>query len=248
MINRNRATDNQRIVVGLSGIPASGKSSLAHAIVSRVNTLHRESSGSTTSPSEPENIAIMVGFDGWHLSRATLAAMPNSQEAFARRGAHWTFAADKYVNFVRNLSNIQSPIFAPSFSHSTKDPVEDDIKIETWHRIVLIEGLYVFLSTEPWKQAGELLDDRWFVEVDVDKAKSRLIKRHVETGICSTPEEAKERAEQNDLPSKQHRPHPSAILQLLLTCKPRLDGDFVISHMLEPTKRIQSIDDPSIAI
>jgi pantothenate kinase len=194
------STDKQRIVVGLSGIPASGKSSLAHAVVSRINALHQQSSA--TNHEASEEIAIVVGFDGWHLSRASLASMPNPEEAFARRGAHWTFSADGYVKFVQSLSNVESPIFAPSFSHSTKDPVENDIRVESWHKIVLIEGLYVFLSTEPWKHAGEILDERWFVDIDFDKARSRLIKRHVETGVTSTAEEAKERAEQNDLPSE----------------------------------------------
>lgn len=196
----DRGNDEKRILVGLSGIPASGKSSLAHAIVSKVNEIHQQTS-------HAEDIAIVVGLDGWHLSRATLASLPNPEEAFARRGAHWTFSGDGYVKFVQALRDIGSPVFAPSFSHATKDPVEEDIKIEPSHRIVLIEGLYVFLSIEPWRVAGELLDERWFVDVNLEDAKTRIVKRHVETGVTSTAELAKERAEQNDFPSKHSDPY-----------------------------------------
>ncbi|KAG8815269.1 hypothetical protein FRC19_001135 [Serendipita sp. 401] len=213
--------DGQRYLVGLSGIPASGKSSLAHAIVNKLNQLHRSAS------LDSNDIAIVVGLDGWHLPRSTLAAMTNAEEAFARRGAHWTFSGTDYVSFVQRIRESRGVLAtAPSFSHSTKDPVEDDIQIYSHLKIILIEGLYVFLSIDPWRSASELLDERWFVEVDINEAKERIVKRHVETGVTLTMEQARERAEQNDFPN----------------------GDFVITHMLEPTKIIRSVNDSSIAI
>lgn len=208
----------QRLLVGLTGIPASGKTSLAHAVVNKVNDVHKQSSPGSL------NIAIMIGLDGWHLPRSTLAAMPNSKEAFARRGAHWTFDGEGYVKFVAKL-RAPGLVNAPSFSHSAKDPVEDDIQVQSHHRIILLEGLYVFLSIEPWVVAGSMLDERWLVDVDLDDAKERIVKRHVETGVTATEKEATHRAEENDFPN----------------------GEFVLGHILEPTRRIKSINDPSIA-
>lgn len=167
----------------------------------RVNEIYSSQDDGSSSP-----IAILVGLDGWHLSRATLATFPDPEEAFARRGAHWTFDAMGYMRFVQDLKDMPSKtITAPSFSHSLKDPVLDDIRIEPHHRIVLLEGLYVFLALEPWKSAGEMLDERWFVDVDMSDATTRIVKRHVETGVAATLEEAKIRADQNDFPSRSNR-------------------------------------------
>ena len=69
----------KRVLVGLCGTPGSGKSQLARHVVKRIN--------GTLSKS----IAVVVGMDGWHLTRAQLAQMPDPQLAKDRRGAAWTF-------------------------------------------------------------------------------------------------------------------------------------------------------------
>lgn len=190
---------SERLITGLCGIPASGKSSLAQEIVRRVNQI-----GANGGNSE---IAIYIGLDGWHLSRSTLAALPDPQEAFTRRGAHWTFSATGYLDFVSKLRVpiTDSPIHAPSFSHALKDPVEDDLEVTSSHRVVLIEGLYVFLNIEPWSVAGHLLDERWFLEVDIEVARERLVQRHVKSGVTDNLEDAMLRARDNDMPSTLSR-------------------------------------------
>ncbi|KAG8896680.1 hypothetical protein FRC00_005509 [Tulasnella sp. 408] len=172
--------------------------------------------------------------------------MPNPKEAFERRGAEWTFDGPAYCEFVSKLrepineapvveviveeggGDSSNPkvdvITAPSFSHELKDPTPDAIAVLPSHRIVIIEGLYVFLSLDRWKEAAKLLDERWYVEVDYDVARKRLVRRHVVTGVTETEEEARIRADNNDIPN----------------------GRFVEEHMLVPTRRIASVDDPSL--
>jgi pantothenate kinase len=77
--------------------------------------------------------------------------------------------------------------------------------------VVLIEGLYAFLNTEPWREASELLDRRWFVDVDFEEAKARLVKRHVVSGVASDMENAIWRADENDMPSEF--PFPLRVLK-----------------------------------
>lgn len=43
------------------------------------------------------------------------------------------------------------------------------------------------------------MDQRWFVNVNFDVAKKRLIRRHVKAGIAANEEEAADRADNNDL-------------------------------------------------
>lgn len=157
--------------------------------------------------------AVLVGLDGWHLTRAQLDAFPNAKLAHDRRGAHWTFDGESYVEFVRELrvplSDLDSTtrnngpvIYAPSFSHELKDPTPRAVTIHPYHRLVIIEGLYTFLGIEPWVEAAKLLDERWWVEIGEEEAKQRLVARHVISGVAKDREEAVWRATENDAPSE----------------------------------------------
>jgi pantothenate kinase len=43
------------------------------------------------------------------------------------------------------------------------------------------------------------MDELWFVEVEEDVARERLVKRHIEAGIAKDEDEARKRADENDL-------------------------------------------------
>jgi pantothenate kinase len=90
-------------------------------------------------------------------------------------------------------------LYAPSFDHAVKDPVEDDVPLPPTVRVIFFEGNYLSLNKAPWNEAAELMDELWFLEVDFETARKRLVKRHVEAGIAKDEEEANQRALQNDL-------------------------------------------------
>ena len=208
----------RRLLVGISGIPASGKSTFAQILTERINDilnlrpkLSRAQGAAQFSDSTTQNVqaiahpqAILVGLDGWHLTRAQLDIFPDPQTAHDRRGSHWTFDGAGYVSFVcalRDTSISPSVINAPSFDHALKDPTPDALSIYPYHQIVIIEGLYTFLAIEPWSEGGLLLDERWFIQVDPVEARRRLVKRHVLTGVAKDLREAEWRADENDGPS-----------------------------------------------
>jgi pantothenate kinase len=83
---------------------------------------------------------------------------------------------------------VAEPITAPSFDHAVKDPEPRGVEIHPWHRIVVIEGLYCFLSIGAWKEAGELLDERWLTAVNFEKATERIVDRHVASGVAGSIE------------------------------------------------------------
>lgn len=156
------------------------------------------------------SVAAFVPMDGYHLTRAQLAAMPDPEQAFARRGAEFTFDGAAFLRLVQALRvPLPSPsspspssngiVYAPSFDHAVKDPKPDDIAILPGHRIVVFEGNYVCLGREPWRSAAALMDERWFVDVDFDVARRRLVRRHVAAGIARDAVEAARRADENDL-------------------------------------------------
>ena len=140
--------------------------------------------------------------DGYHLPRAQLAAMPDPATAIHRRGAAFTFDADAFYELVQSLreplKSDSQAVYAPSFDHAIKDPVTDDIAILPHSRVVIFEGLYLNLNRPPWNLAAVLMDESWFIEVDREIARARLVKRHVASGIVPDATAAKHRISSTD--------------------------------------------------
>ncbi|KAG5950916.1 hypothetical protein E4U53_004178 [Claviceps sorghi] len=195
---------DQRLLIGIAGIPGSGKSTLSRILAQSLNSRSLHAHLQPPEPPQPPcpAPAIVVPMDGFHLPRAALSAMPNPAEAHARRGAPFTFDAPKLLALMRKLRAPIPPlgsILAPSFDHAVKDPREDDISVLPTHRIVILEGNYLALDRDVWRDGAALLDELWFVEVDFAVARARLRERHVRAGIVSTLEEGDKRAVENDL-------------------------------------------------
>ena len=92
----------------MAGIPGSGKSTLSAELVKQLNTRVK---------------AIVVQQDGFHLYRSELKKLPNSEEAFLRRGAPFTFNAKKFLDLVSHLNDekyVNSTIQVPTFDHEIK--------------------------------------------------------------------------------------------------------------------------------
>ena len=194
---RSSIPDTARLLIAIAGVPASGKTTFATRLVQHVNAILAQ------APGQPDPRAILIGLDGWHLTRTQLDAMDDPKLAHDRRGIHWTFDAPAYVDVVARLRypithDPTGVIYAPSFDHALKDPTPDAVVIKPTHRIVIIEGLYTMLDVHPWRDAAAQMDERWWVEIDPGRAKIRLVKRHVQTGVARDMDEAVWRAENND--------------------------------------------------
>ncbi|KAI1735457.1 P-loop containing nucleoside triphosphate hydrolase protein [Xylaria scruposa] len=192
--------ENRRFMIAIGGIPGSGKTTLSQIVTQALNARHASLHPEVR---EAVPIAAFVPMDGYHLTRAQLSAMPDPDTAHARRGAEFTFDGASFLALVKALREpltaSSGTIFAPSFDHAVKDPKENDIAIQPGHRIVVFEGNYVVLDKQPWSEAAEFMDERWFVDVDFDVARRRLVARHVKAGIAKDEDAARKRADENDL-------------------------------------------------
>lgn len=200
-----------------------GKTALAKLVTEGLNAIHNEQApGCASTP-----VATSVPMDGYHLSRAQLSAMPDPITAHHRRGAAFTFDDKAFLELVKELRKPLLPesktVYAPSFDHALKDPVADDIQIHPSSRVVILEGNYLSLNQELWKEAAELMDELWFLEVDFETARRRLVVRHVVAGIAKDEEEAGNRADEIDL----------------------VNGRQIVNHRLEVQEVIISKEDES---
>ena len=93
----DQARSPRRLLVGMAGVPGSGKSTVSHALCQHLNA--------TSSPVMAR--AVVVGMDGYHLTRAQLDSMPDPAEAHRRRGAPWTFDGAAFVAALDELRHIE---------------------------------------------------------------------------------------------------------------------------------------------
>ena len=170
----------------------------------------------------------------------------------AYQGAAFTFDADDYVAFVRSLrdpciARDSSPGIAfRTFDHAKKDPEPGPFLIEPRHRIVVIEGLYVLLDTYPWRQAAQLLDERIWVECEPAIARSRLVARHLQTGI----EPDREAAERRGACILVSLFDAEAETKTRVFCychavdgSDMLNGEYIREHLVTPTSTVCSVLD-----
>lgn len=171
--------------IGLAGPPGSGKSTLADHLQRAVGEL-----------------LTVIPMDGYHLRRSELDAMDNPDEAHARRGAPFSFAADRFVRDLLQARNTNRGSF-PGFDHVVGDPISDEILlIPDAGRVVLVEGNYLLLNDEPWcRLRHSVFDETWFLNVDVETCRRRVLRRHLATGLSVT--EAQERVKENDGPNAE---------------------------------------------
>ncbi|CAH7687242.1 P-loop containing nucleoside triphosphate hydrolase protein [Phakopsora pachyrhizi] len=196
-------TKSKRFLVGLTGIPGSGKTTLADRLVKSIN----DQAGS--------NVSTIISLDG---CRSALDMFEDPAEAHRRRGAPFTFDSQAYCNYLEDLLNRSDPPPAPSFSHTLKDPVKDSIPILPNNSIIILEGLYTLLDDgDVWRKASSLVHLGVLIETPIEIARQRLIQRHVLSGICKNLDQASSRADFNDLPNGKflmdHMRKPDLIVQ-----------------------------------
>jgi pantothenate kinase len=173
------AASGHRVLIGITGSPGAGKSTLAEALVGELNRADGAADGARGT------VAVHLPMDGFHLANATLDRLGLRD----RKGAIETFDGWGFAGLLeRVVAETDHAVYAPGFERSADEPVAAEIAIEPSARIVVVEGNYLLVDEGPWQRVGDLLDEGWFVEASDDERVRRLVARHAEFG--RTPEAA----------------------------------------------------------
>ncbi|EID54453.1 nucleoside/nucleotide kinase family protein [Saccharomonospora xinjiangensis] len=177
LLNRAHALAErgERTVLGIAGAPASGKTTLAWRLADALGAQ-----------------AAVVGMDGFHLAQVELNRLGRTD----RKGAPDTFDAHGYVHLIRRLAAGTETVYAPEFRREIEEPIAGAVPVSEKVRLVITEGNYLLLDTDPWGELRSLIDEVWFLEPDEDDRIERLVTRHRKFGRSLV--EAQQRARGSD--------------------------------------------------
>ncbi|MEV0359257.1 nucleoside triphosphate hydrolase [Nocardia sp. NPDC050697] len=144
-------TAEHRYLLGITGPPGTGKSTLAEALRAAL---------------APD--AEIAPMDGYHLPNAVLERRGIRE----RKGEPDTFDV---AGFVANLRALRSAgtVPWPTFDRRTDEPTPAGVTFTT-QRIALVEGNYLLT----WPEVRPLLDEVWYLDAPRDLLAQRLLERH----------------------------------------------------------------------
>ena len=159
---------NQRKIIALAGYPGCGKTTITQKWRQMVDG--KAGAGAF----------IVLGMDGFHLSKKELSQLPDPHTALVRRGAPFTFNPAGLAAQLRLLRSgfLHHEVGWPGFQHEIGDPVEDALIIPKNCRVLLLEGIYTLLRQGEWAALEDCIDESWFLNVSIETSMERLYIRH----------------------------------------------------------------------
>jgi pantothenate kinase len=160
---RALAAEGGRRLLGITGPPGAGKSTLALALAAELG-----------------DTARLVGMDAFHLANSELERLGRRN----RKGAIDTFDGGGYVALLERLRSAGTePVYAPEFRREIEEAIAGAVLVEPEVSLVITEGNYLLVDTPPWSRVRPLLDQVWYCRAPAEDVRvERLIARHIAFG------------------------------------------------------------------
>lgn len=173
----------RRVLCAIAGAPASGKSTVAEALVERLNA------------HEP-GAAALLPMDGFHYD--DLYLRPAGLRP--RKGAPETFDVGGFRHMLMRLrANDEAAVAVPVFDRDIEIARAGARLIPQSARVIVVEGNYLLLARPPWDTLRALFDVTVLLDVSEDELRERLTRRWAHYAL--TPEEIAWKLDGNDLPN-----------------------------------------------
>lgn len=173
----------ERLIVAIAGAPASGKSAVSSWLLEEFSKAH------------PGKSAILP-MDGYHYDDEVLTANGWRHQ----KGAPHTFDVGGLVSMLKRLhENTESEIAVPRFDRDLEIARAGALLIKREAQLIIVEGNYLLLNSEPWKQLLPLFDLKVLVSVEEHVLEQRLRDRWSSYDLDSSDIERK--VFENDLPN-----------------------------------------------
>ena len=173
----------KRSIIGIAGPPASGKTTLAEAIVERINAMQTDIVPKCS----------LVSMDGYHLDNASL----EEKGLLAKKGAPETFNVEGFCEAVKNLSNTNSVAYYPGFDRDLDQTIDNVVAVHPQTSIIIVEGNYLLLNISPWNVLKKMFSSTIFLGVERHILEQRLHQRWATYGL--DPRVAEQRILLNDM-------------------------------------------------
>jgi pantothenate kinase len=161
VIGRVCGEGSGRVLIGITGPPAAGKSTLASVLADAIDS------------------SVVVPMDGFHLSNVELERLRLSH----RKGAPETFDAAGFLHLLLRIRRSSELVYAPAYSRVLHESIGGSVPVFPDTRVVLVEGNYLLLGEPPWSELKALLDHTFYVDAPYLDRRSALIDRQRERGL-----------------------------------------------------------------
>lgn len=167
IVKRWEMNGRRRVVAGIGGFPASGKTTFAKAISRSINDFYHA------------DVAIHLPMDGFHFSNEKLRA----EGLESIKGDLATFDVESYVRTVlRYTQDANLPLFAPDYVREKHDVLENAIEIRPEIHILITEGIYVGFPAAGWEKLKPLLDILFYLNTSPEQCADRIVVRSLDAG------------------------------------------------------------------
>lgn len=174
-------TVSGRSITAIAGPPAAGKSTVADALVDRLNAL------------DPKCAAVFP-MDGYHFDDMILEARGQR----SRKGAPFTFDVDGYRHMLMRLrAGDEDEVAVPVFDRNIEIARAGARIIPNSVRHIITEGNYLLLDEGAWRDLGPHFDRTVYIEASRDLLLARLEHRWQDMSEAAR----RQQIDENDMPN-----------------------------------------------
>ncbi|MET0830578.1 MAG: nucleoside/nucleotide kinase family protein [Microbacterium sp.] len=159
---RELMASGSRSILGITGTPGSGKSTLSVALAAALG-----------------EDAVLVGMDAFHFANRELRRLGRQH----RKGAPDTFDVDGYVALLGRLAAPgDHDIYAPVFDRELEESIGSAVPVHPSAKLVITEGNYLLFDGLGWGAVSAYLNESWFIDVAPELRRERLVRRRISFG------------------------------------------------------------------